>query len=82
MDGGTLNIDDDCVFTKNLATAYNGNTGTAGAIFLTNGVQATIGAAQFTGNGEHYEGIQELHTKKGGAMFIGDSTVNPHRDGF
>lgn len=75
MDGGTLNIDDDCVFTKNLATAYNGNTGTAGAIFLTNGVQATIGAAQFTGNGEHFEGIQELHTKKGGAMFIGDSTV-------
>ena len=76
MDGGTLNIDDDCVFTKNLATTYNGNTGTAGAIFLRNGVQATIGAAQFTGNGEHFEGIQELHTKKGGAMFIGNSTVN------
>ena len=49
---------------RTFATAYNGNTGTAGAIFLTNGVQATIGAAQFTGNGEHYEGIQELHTKR------------------
>ena len=76
MDGGTLNIDDDCVFYKEPCYSLQWQHRHRRRHLPTNGVQATIGAAQFTGNGEHYEGIQELHTKKGGAMFIGDSTVN------